>query len=339
MKNFLQIQNAEIFQGSEANAPYFEGWYYKMIDTTHSHILAIIPGIILSDDPTMSHAFVQILNGTTAAYYYIELPLNAFQTRTDVFFAQINDNFFSNQRIFLDVSTDEISLHVDVRFHNLHPLPFHGLSPGIMGWLSYLPIAFCNHGVISMDHTIQGKAEYNGKIWDFSDGKGYIEKDWGRTFPTNWIWMQCNHFGEKDRSLLFTVGRIPFLGSDSIGFLCLFYSKGKYYRFTSYDGSRFKILTMSSHFVQIQVWNLTHRLEIYAWKKPGDHTSSKTALMRTPNSGDMIEKCLETINGHVEIKFYKRRIKGFHVFPPRSLLSDHGHPAGLEIMGEKTHFI
>ncbi|MCK7537696.1 MAG: tocopherol cyclase family protein [Marinilabiliales bacterium] len=32
------------------------------------------------------------------------------------------------------------------------------------------------------------------KMADFSGGRGYIEKDWGHSFPSAYVWMQSNHF-------------------------------------------------------------------------------------------------------------------------------------------------
>jgi hypothetical protein len=33
------------YQGHGKNAPYFEGWYYKLIDASEQHRLAVVPGI------------------------------------------------------------------------------------------------------------------------------------------------------------------------------------------------------------------------------------------------------------------------------------------------------
>ena len=41
----------------------------------------------------------------------------------------------------------------------------------------------CYHGIVSMDHTVNGLIEINNEKIDFSEGRGYIEKDWGRSFP------------------------------------------------------------------------------------------------------------------------------------------------------------
>ena len=54
--------------------PFFEGWYYKLIDATTQHKYAIIPGVFLSEDP---HAFIQVLNGSTKEAFYHRYPLDA----------------------------------------------------------------------------------------------------------------------------------------------------------------------------------------------------------------------------------------------------------------------
>ncbi|MEZ4893124.1 MAG: tocopherol cyclase family protein [Saprospiraceae bacterium] len=37
----------------------------------------------------------------------------------------------------------------------------------------------------------------NGEELDFTGGKGYMEKDWGRSFPSAYFWMQTNHFRSR----------------------------------------------------------------------------------------------------------------------------------------------
>ncbi len=53
------------------------------------------------------------------------------------------------------------------------------------------PAMECYHGVVSMYHLLSGHLEINGDKVDFSGGKGYIEKDWGRSMPSDWIWIQA----------------------------------------------------------------------------------------------------------------------------------------------------
>ena len=66
-----------------------------------------------------------------------------------------------------------------------------------MGPFSFVPFMECYHGIISMDHSIIGELSIKGKKVDFTSGRGYIEKDWGHSFPIGYVWMQSNHFSES----------------------------------------------------------------------------------------------------------------------------------------------
>ena len=46
-----------------------------------------------------------------------------------------------------------------------------------MGPFAFVPFMECYHGIVSMDHIIQGELEIDGVNIDFSNGRGYLEKD------------------------------------------------------------------------------------------------------------------------------------------------------------------
>ena len=54
-----------------------------------------------------------------------------------------------------------------------------------MGWYGYLPTMECFHGILSIDHKLKGALSIDDKKISFNNGRGYIEKDWGRNFPQN----------------------------------------------------------------------------------------------------------------------------------------------------------
>jgi hypothetical protein len=93
------------------------------------------------------------------------------------------------------------------------------------------------HGVLSMDHAIEGELKVDGETFNFDGGRGYMEKDWGKTFPRAYIWMQSNHFSDKGISLMASVATIPWLWSWFRGFLVGLLIEDKLYRFTTYLGS------------------------------------------------------------------------------------------------------
>lgn len=63
-----------------------------------------------------------------------------------------------------------------------------------------------------MKHSLQGELVWNDQPIDFDQGIGYIEKDWGSSFPATYVWAQCNQFETSDARFFFSAAEIPFLG-------------------------------------------------------------------------------------------------------------------------------
>ena len=61
MYRINRIFKPEIFQGKYKKKNYFEGWYYKIVDKSGQHSLALIPGIAL-DKEGVGHSFIQVID-------------------------------------------------------------------------------------------------------------------------------------------------------------------------------------------------------------------------------------------------------------------------------------
>ena len=75
------------------------------------------------------------------------------------------------------------------------------MSPNSMGFFAYFPFMQCYHEIVSMSHSLNGSLNFSEAI-DFSGGEGYIEKDWGTSFPKEYVWIQSNNFEKSDASIL-----------------------------------------------------------------------------------------------------------------------------------------
>jgi hypothetical protein len=64
------IFHPERFHGTGKRPPFFEGWYYKVVDRMEQHRFAFIPGIFLHAEKDQQHAFVQVLDGSTGISTY-----------------------------------------------------------------------------------------------------------------------------------------------------------------------------------------------------------------------------------------------------------------------------
>jgi len=101
-----------------------------------------------------------------------------------------------------------------------------------MGAFAYVPKMECNHGILSMHHTINGQVlfhkEASSEI-DFTKGRGYMEKDWGTSFPSSYLWVQANHFEDPDTAFMISVAHIPFGLFSFTGVIANLHYKGKEY--------------------------------------------------------------------------------------------------------------
>ncbi len=332
MRYFARKLHPEWFQGNLRKRFYFEGWYFKIIDPHSENIYAIIPGIALNKKNQSSHAFIQILNGKTAKYYYIRFPVTQFRAANDNFFVTIGPNTFSENHIHLDIK-DEVEIHADLKFSNLIKLRRTVLNPGVMAFFSWFPLMETKHGVCSMNHDVTGFFEINGDHIDFTGGKGYIEKDWGTSFPSKWIWMQSNHFKETNRSFMFSLAKIRYLGIKFTGFLGVLWDKGEIIRFGTYTSAKIRHLEITAQHVRFEIHMKNDILEIFATKSIDGTGSTYTATMMTPDLGEMSAKCMESISSTIELTRYKKVRKRKEL-----VFKDTGFNTGLEIMGVNEDF-
>jgi len=104
-----------------------------------------------------------------------------------------------------------------------------------MGPFQWIPFMECRHEIISMSHSLRGSLTVNGKVLDFDGEKGYIEGDRGRSFPRDYLWLQCNRFSQE-ASVMVSIAHIPFIGHSFQGCICVIQYKGQEYRLATYLG-------------------------------------------------------------------------------------------------------
>lgn len=301
------------FQGRGKQKGYFEGWYFKLVSPEGNYKLAFIPGI--SYDPKgKGKAFIQVLDSTAHEAAFIDFDTSEFEPSEGSFDVRLGKNAFSTGRIRIDL--DDYSGHLE--FAEQVPWKSSWKAPGIMGWYAYMPFMQCYHGLVSMDHRITGHLNIRGQRIDFTGGRGYIEKDWGSSFPRAWIWGQCNHFDSgPGSSLMFSVAHIPWMGSFFIGFLCALYHEGQTIVLATWSGAK-RTTRFTPDGVHMTLEDAAHQLEIVAFKAPGKDLVS-------PVTGSMTGKVNESLDARVEVRFSRNG---------KLVWDSKGQHAGMEIGGQ-----
>ena len=313
---FGKLYNPEIFQGNLGKKKYFEGWYFKHVDRSKSHVSAIIPGVSISGD---SHAFIQVLDGVSGESHYFRFPIETFLFNKRDFSISISSNDFSLSGIALDLHDHGMRLQGKLTYHRPIKYPKKILSLGIMGWYSFVPFMECYHGVASISHSIKGSFMMNGDKLDFDEGNGYIEKDWGKSFPSAWIWLQANSFDDADASIMISVAKIPWLGSSFTGFLCFLYVDGGLHRFMTYNNSRLISASLRSNGISIELERKKSRIRIAARSKISGN-------LQAPALGIMDRRIKESVDSTVHIELLDGKA--------RTVFEGTSERVGLEIAGD-----
>jgi len=293
----FRIYHPEVFQGSLKKKRYFEGWYFKHVTRDNSRTLSVIPGISLSGDD--SHAFIQIMDGLTGLSNYTRFPLREFGWDKKSLSLQIGSSEFTLDHLILNVKDDNLRVTGRIDYQKMVKYPGNLISPGIMGWYSFVPFMECNHGIVSVTHELSGRISINRNSVDFDSGTGYIEKDWGTSFPEAWIWIQSNSFPEPDTSFSFSIAKIPWLGSFFVGFIAYLYFNNRFYLFSTYNRSLVSLVSRDKDSIGLIVRNKRNTLKIRVFKKSfGD--------LVAPVAGVMSRRIKESMDSEVHLEFYNK---------------------------------
>jgi hypothetical protein len=178
-----------------------------------------------------------------------------------------------------------------------------------------------------MWHKVTGNIILNGEEFAFNDHMGYIEKDWGISMPSSWIWMQTNHFDQEGISLSGSIAKIPWLGSYFTGYIFGFLYEKKLYRFTTYSGAKVTGLDVTRDNIRIRLESKAYILDI-------DADRSEGVELPAPRMGEMSAKVKESLRSSIDVTLLKKKGSCMeHIY------SGTGRNAGLEFVGEIAELI
>jgi hypothetical protein len=317
--------NPVLFQGVGKTRSYFEGWYFKQTlsdsKKAHQRTIAIIPGISWAADGT-GHAFIQTIDSLDSSSTYVRFPIEAFRYQDHPFSITIGQNHFSLTGLHLDMQAEKYSLVADLIFQNLTPVRH------IMGPYTLVPFMECNHAIASMHHDVKGqitliRENKEGELIRFEPGIGYIEKDWGRSMPSSWIWINAINFDESAGpvSFFFSLANIPWLGRQFNGFISVLHIDGREYRFATYRHGHIDLLEYQGGSLRILFSDTQYKVELLVRQTEGGE-------LLAPVQGTMDRRIGECNNAWVRVV-----VKAKHKMTDAPLFDGIATGAGLELVG------
>lgn len=189
-----------------------------------------------------------------------------------------------------------------------------------MGWYGLVPFMECFHGIVSFGHGLGGVLEVEGTMVSFDKGRGYIEKDWGKAFPEGYVWLHSNHIEQDpDASFIGSVAIIPWLGGAFRGFIVGLRHHGVLHRFTTYNKTLEKGLTITDSHVEWTLQGPSGSLEIVAERSGG-------GALHAPVREAMHQRVEETLKATFHLR---------HISPDGTTLLDSSAQVGaMEVYGD-----
>jgi len=318
-----RVWNPSVYQGGRTRRRYFEGWYFKQVDARERQVLAVIPGVSYSEDGTAKHAFIQVVPGGGAMHYFA-YPIESFSPSSGSGFGiRIGESSFTESGMSLRLEDDTARVSGDLEFGAWAPWPVTALSPGIMGWYRFVPRMETYHGVLSLDHDVSGSMDLNGEIIEFDGGRGYVEKDWGRSFPSSWIWAQSNHFGRPGTSVTVSVAKVPWMTGAFVGNIAGLLHDGSLHRFATYTGARLACIDTGANAAHLILRDRREELELVI--------QGREALsLKAPVLGAMEGRAAESLGGTIDVTLRETRGGRASV-----VYRGVGRHAGVEVMNER----
>ncbi|HAE22984.1 MAG TPA: hypothetical protein DCG47_11760 [Spirochaetaceae bacterium] len=315
----MGIFRPTLFQGARRKRSYFEGWYFKQV-SPDGKAWSFIPGVSINADGSHKRSFIQAIDGSSGATRWYDFPFEAFRWHPKKLDIYVGGNHFSPEGLDMDLDGPEGALSARLEYGPVTPYPARPWNPGVMGPYSFVPFMECNHGLVSLDHGVRGYVEANGAKLSMEGGRGYIEKDWGQSMPSAWIWAQSNAFEHKGASLMFSLANIPWLGASFPGFLCAMSlpdSARTVKIWASWNGSRISHATSSDNEIRISIVRKNEKLELTL-------TRGRGGLLLAPVAGSMDRRIAESVDAIMSAKL----TRGSTV-----LFDATARPSGLETVG------
>ena len=270
------------FHGARRRKSYFEGWYLKH-QTSNGRLLALIPAFHIDGEGRRS-ASLQVIADKQS--WWLEYPAETFQAAEEVFRVRLGENLFDSEGIRLAVEREGLSLH-----GTLYYGPFTPLASDIMGPFRFLGGMECAHGVLSMEHEVEGRVTLNGETLRFASGTGYAETDRGRSFPDTYLWSQC--WWREGAAVMLAVASVPMPVGEFTGCICAVVHEGREYRLATYQGARVVRWDASG----AEVCQGPYRLV-------AEVLEARAQPLRAPAGGEMNRTVRESLRASVRYRFW-----------------------------------
>ncbi|MBT3980799.1 MAG: hypothetical protein HOE90_05550 [Bacteriovoracaceae bacterium] len=294
-------KNVNKNNGKVDRDPWYEWWYYKVVDPKTSKSFFFVYGIVnpWDDAGTMKGTRSYVGMGDFKNKLNLEehFPISNFSSSYDKTFVAIDSNMATDKKIYgsiIDKSGKIAKWDVDVT---------KKWSFNATGWATGKMITNIEWYPAQADALCNGTITVGAEVTKLTDAPCYQDRNWGHSFPKWWTWIVSNHFeGHSETALAIGGGKPQFFGKvEPIeGVAIGLKHKGVEYHFRPND---LDLVRVNIKFGKWEVLGLNrkYKIEIVA-SAPKDQFMDLEFV--TPEG--KVFHDYETLTGEIKVKLYKR---------------------------------
>lgn len=210
--------NPTLLQGDIAKYNYFEGWFQKIYVPEQNTSIIIIYGIATGNELTKT-GFIQLfIPGHEVIYLnYPQHEVALLKSKHEV---KLGPNYFSNNRIHIENKHIQLDLE-------LIPQVNKTLKRNSMGNFYLVPGLPCYHSVLQVNSFVKGHISINNESIHLTRSSGYLEKNWGTSFPEKYFWMHAQDPLNSNNQVLYSQAEIKWGNKTFIKHLGFIHLNGK----------------------------------------------------------------------------------------------------------------
>lgn len=185
------------YHGHQWRKNWFESWIFKF--QKESKRILFIPKIQF-DEKKGAAVFLYIILDKLYSYSFFIDDFNCEDNQLSI---RIQNCFFTERGCSLNLQTEALNIKGRINYE-LKP------SNSLDNFINSFSSLHQHHQIISAFHSLSGALIINSEEWDFNDGMGYIEMNWGKEGNKEAIWNQSLWQADKINSISVMAVRFSF---------------------------------------------------------------------------------------------------------------------------------
>jgi predicted transport protein len=190
----------------------------------------------------------------------------------------------------IEIDTKDISIKLNFKDNQLIQS-----FKNSMGYSYFVPNLPCYHSVLNASHVVSGEISYDGGQYSLVNEMGYLEKNWGTSFPENYFWLHAIDPENPQISLLFSRAEIKWLGKTFIRHVGHFRIDGM--EIDLRELRNISTITFDQN-TEIQ----TIRIESKSLKLYISINIGKNVILKGPTNGELSRDIIHHIDAVIDVK-------------------------------------